>query len=182
MPFALVTIGLLMLVIGARGTYQEFGSQLYGDLFGSGNQRGFIWWILAIVLIGLVGYAPRLKPLSHALLILVIVVILLANRGVAANLISAVQQGPAPVAAHPLPPASINVTLGSLATGMSQADASLTGSPQMGSAVAPYSSAFAGWLRSLGVPSWLAPGPAPALGPQSSLGSDAVTAAEIAAV
>lgn len=74
MPFALLILGILLLVAGARNTQDILFALFKGDF---GGQDNFIFWFLAIVLIGAVGYVPKLKPVSTAFLGLVIVVLFL---------------------------------------------------------------------------------------------------------
>lgn len=80
MPFALLIIGVWLLIAGVRdtaGPATQPGTLFYllhGDFTGPNN---FIYWFLAIVLIGALGYIPRLKPLSTAFLALVLVVLFL---------------------------------------------------------------------------------------------------------
>lgn len=108
MPFALVTIGLMMIVSGARNTYEQLGAQLVTDF------RGFIWWIAAIIAIGALGYVPQFKPFSRALLVLVLIIMVLHNRGFAQNFLGALQKGPTQLAAGP--DAAAGVTSGSAST------------------------------------------------------------------
>jgi hypothetical protein len=74
MPFALLILGILLLVAGVRNTQDVLFALFKGDFVGQDN---FIFWFLAIVLIGALGYIPKLKPISTAFLGLVIVVLFL---------------------------------------------------------------------------------------------------------
>lgn len=78
MPFILIIFGLLAIVVGVRGTWREFLDLLKGDFAGANN---FFFWLVAIVAIGALGYLPRVRPISDALLVLVILVIFLAHKG-----------------------------------------------------------------------------------------------------
>jgi general stress protein CsbA len=82
MPFALLTIGVLLLVAGARGTQDDLFNLVKGDFTGSDKGQSYVHWIVAIVLIGALGYISALKNLSRAFLILVIVVLFIKNGGV----------------------------------------------------------------------------------------------------
>lgn len=91
MQFALVTIGLLMIVTGARDTYAAFGQQLVSDFTGEGN---FTYWIAAIGALGALGaYAP-LRGFSRAFIALVIVAMVLRNGGVFDKFTEALNMGP----------------------------------------------------------------------------------------
>lgn len=78
MPFALVTIGLLMIITGAKGTYKEFGEQLTSDFTGEGN---FLYWLAAIGGIGALGYIDALKPISRSFMTLIILIMVIRNEG-----------------------------------------------------------------------------------------------------
>jgi hypothetical protein len=103
MPFALVVVGLIMIVVGVRGTQKEFGAQLASDFTGDGN---FIWWLASLGAVGAVGYVPQLRQFSIAFMTLIIIAMLIAQQkaggasgGFFEKLSQALQQGPvAPMA------------------------------------------------------------------------------------
>lgn len=74
MPFVLLIIGIVLLISGVRATQDTLFSLVKGDFTGSDN---FIYWLGAILIIGAIGYIPKVKPISTALLVLVIVVLFL---------------------------------------------------------------------------------------------------------
>jgi hypothetical protein len=74
MPFALLFIGILLIVVSIRNTEQAFLALLVGDFSGTGN---FFYWVLAIIVVGVVGYIPRAKPVSDALLVLILLALVL---------------------------------------------------------------------------------------------------------
>lgn len=76
MPFVLVIIGATFLVAAVRNTQSSLTTLLHGDFTGQGN---FLYWLVAIFIIGAVGYVPRFKPFSVAFLVLVILVLLLTR-------------------------------------------------------------------------------------------------------
>lgn len=79
MPFVLIAIGALILVTVIRGTQGQLASLLKGDFTGSNS---FWRWIIAIGIIGAVGYLPKLKPVSDGFLVLVLLVLFISNRGI----------------------------------------------------------------------------------------------------
>lgn len=108
MPFALVTIGLLLFVTGAKDTYKALGAQVASDFTGPGN---FTYWLAAIGAMGALGYIEAFKPFSRAFMVLIIVSMVLANQGFFAKLTAAIKSGPdkSPVAD---PVASANPSVG----------------------------------------------------------------------
>lgn len=126
MPFALLTIGALLIISALRGTYSSLGKQLVADMVGSGSGTGFIAWVAAIGAVGAIGYAPDLRTPSRILLGLIFLGILISNQGVFAQLKSIALNPPQPTAAgagavqDPALTGSIPVTLtGSSGSGSS---------------------------------------------------------------
>ncbi len=63
-----------MLVSGSRGKSQTLVNLLESDLTGS---KSFLYWIVAILILGGIGYVQDLKTISRAFLVLVIVALIL---------------------------------------------------------------------------------------------------------
>lgn len=82
MPFALVIIGLTLLISGVKNTQGDLFTLVKGDFTGPKN---FIFWTVSILIIGAIGYIPKLKPVANSFLVLVIVVLFLSNKGFFAN-------------------------------------------------------------------------------------------------
>jgi uncharacterized membrane protein HdeD (DUF308 family) len=78
MPFVLALFGAVLLVVGFRGTHREFFELLKNDFTGP---HSFQNWVLSILVVGAVGYIPRLKPISDAFLLLILIVLFLSNQG-----------------------------------------------------------------------------------------------------
>lgn len=85
MPLALILLGVLFLTAAVRGNKcngQQCSDLLFStlkdDFTGPDN---FIYWGIALFIIGAAGYYKPLKPLSNAFLGLVIIVLFLSNRG-----------------------------------------------------------------------------------------------------
>lgn len=76
MAFALLIIGAMLLVTSVKNTQGTLFGLLQGDLTGTNN---FVFWLVAILLIGAIGYIPKLKPISNGLLALVIIVLVVAK-------------------------------------------------------------------------------------------------------
>lgn len=88
MPYALLLIGAVLLVAAVRNTYKDLWALVESDFSGTG---GFLSWVAAIAVIGGLGYIPKLKPLSIALMTLLLIVLVISNGGVFAKLQAAIQ-------------------------------------------------------------------------------------------
>ncbi len=98
MPFALVLIGLVLIVTGSRDTYREFGAELVGDFTGAGN---FTYWLASLGAVGALGYVPALRDFSRLFMALIILAMLISNRGFFAQLGTALASGPVSVEPSP---------------------------------------------------------------------------------
>lgn len=76
MPFVFAFIGVVFLIAGVRGTSEDLLTLLKGDVTGDNN---FVYWIISIGILGALGYVDSLRPLSRALLALVLVVLVLSE-------------------------------------------------------------------------------------------------------
>lgn len=109
MPYALLIFGAVMVVAGVRNTYKDLWALVEADFT---RQGGFLSWVAAIAVIGGLGYIPKLKPLSIALMTLLLLVLVLSNKGVFAQLQSFIASGaggrgvPATTATNGIPTAS----------------------------------------------------------------------------
>lgn len=125
MPLALAFIGAIFIVAGIRGTYPALFSQLATDM------PGFALWLAAILAIGIIGYIPKAELPSRMLLGLVLLVMVIANKGAFANFVAAFKS-PAQVpttqpAPSPLGPLPISLGQGSTSAGGAGGGASLGG-------------------------------------------------------
>lgn len=91
MPFILVFSGLIMIVVGVQNTHRQFGTQLRKDFTGPGN---FFYWVASLGAVGAVGYIPKLRGVSLAFMTLIIVVLVIAAKGLFPKLTAALEQGP----------------------------------------------------------------------------------------
>lgn len=84
MPIILTVAGVALIWSAVRDTQNALFTLLYNDVIGAGTtgfSKSFLAWIVAIVIIGSIGYIKTLRPISNAMLVLVIVVLFLANGG-----------------------------------------------------------------------------------------------------
>jgi len=104
MPFALIFIGLVLIVTGARNTYAAFGSMLVKDLVGDGASTGFVWYGVAVGATGALGVIPELRTFSHYFMALIILSLLLHNASFFQKFVQAIKGAQAfPGASAPTP-------------------------------------------------------------------------------
>lgn len=85
MPLVFITTGALLIITALKGSPSDLYALLKYD-FWQRQPHGFVYWFIAIVVLGSLGYIPSLKSLSRMFLILVLVVLLLENKGFFAQL------------------------------------------------------------------------------------------------
>jgi len=154
MPFALVIIGLIMIVTGARNTHVAFGRQVQSDFTGDNN---FITWVVALGAVGSLGYVDKLRQFSHYFMALIILGMVLSNRGFFAQFAAALKSGPvAPTAvsdtsASGTPAASEPVT----ATNVDSKSAAATAGAFGQTATTGGQAKFNGWMNYIIGGGWL---------------------------
>jgi hypothetical protein len=74
MAFALLIIGITLIVASVRNTHMQLLGLIKSDFTGPGN---FVYWVAALLVIGSIGYVEKLKPVSDGFLVLVILVLFL---------------------------------------------------------------------------------------------------------
>lgn len=102
MPFFLVTLGVILVAVGANNTYAQFLAQLKADAL------PFSGYVIAIGGVGALGYIDKLRELSHYIMALIIISLILSNKGFFNTFTSAIK--------NPVAPQS-NATGGPAATG-----------------------------------------------------------------
>lgn len=78
MPLVLIGSGLILVLVGLNNGSAKLYQLLANDFTGPKN---FVYWFLAILILGALGYIPTLEKLSRLFLILVLVVLFLDNGG-----------------------------------------------------------------------------------------------------
>lgn len=93
MPFVLIVAGVVLLIAAVRGPscgavpcHQLLFYLLAKDFTGPNN---FIFWFISILIIGAVGYIPKMKPISDGFLVLVIVSLFVRKNGQGQSFITA---------------------------------------------------------------------------------------------
>jgi hypothetical protein len=81
MPLVFITIGTILIFTGIKGNANDLYTLIVNDVKGQNGDKGYAYWIVAIVILGLLGYIKNFEPLSRAFMILVLVVLVLNNKG-----------------------------------------------------------------------------------------------------
>jgi Mg2+/citrate symporter len=76
MPLILIFLGIVLSWAGIKNTHKELWKLTTEDL------HGYAFWVIAIILVGSLGYVKTLRPLSVAFLTLLMVALLLNNPNV----------------------------------------------------------------------------------------------------
>jgi hypothetical protein len=76
MPLILILIGVYCIVVAGNDNGEALQQQIVNDFTGSNN---FLEWMLALLLIGALGFVPKLKPFADTFLALIIVAIFLSK-------------------------------------------------------------------------------------------------------
>lgn len=82
MPILFGFAGIILIVAAVRDRITNGNPSLI-DLLKADftGQPNFVEWMLALVLIGSVGYIPKMQPIARGFLVLVIIGMLLSNKG-----------------------------------------------------------------------------------------------------
>lgn len=83
MPLLFLGTGIVFVLTGLKGDPGALFGLVQGDFQGQGN---FVYWLVAMLVLGSLGYIPALKNLSRMFVALVVVVLLLDNKGFFAQL------------------------------------------------------------------------------------------------
>ncbi len=81
MPIFILFVGILLVVVGINNKLPELTGLLKDDFKSKDNSPPFQVWILAIFVTGSLGYIRAVRPVANAFLVLIIVVLLLSNKG-----------------------------------------------------------------------------------------------------
>ena len=78
MPLFFIGSGLVLILTGIKGDPGKLWDLVTGDFVGPNN---FVYWLLSILILGSLGYVESLKSVSRLFIALVVIVLLLDNRG-----------------------------------------------------------------------------------------------------
>lgn len=91
MPIFILAVGILLIASAINDKLPELGALVKEDMSPSDSSTPFPMWILAIVMVGMIGYIKDLKPLSTAFLVLVFVGLILSNKGFISKFTTAIK-------------------------------------------------------------------------------------------
>jgi len=117
LPLLFLIVGVLFLITAIKGNQDQLATQIEKDFTGAGS---FFVWIGAILLIGVVGAAIGMPKAAKALIALMVVVFIVAQKGLFSNLQNAITNTSAP-------PASSSADVGA-ASNISSASSGSSGS------------------------------------------------------
>lgn len=83
MPLLFIGTGLILILTGVKGDPSKLWELVQGDFVGPNN---FVYWLISLLVIGGLGYVPQLKNLSRLFIVLIVIVLLLDNKGFFAQL------------------------------------------------------------------------------------------------
>jgi uncharacterized membrane protein len=87
MAFFLIIVGLMMIIVAVRGTQQEFLSTVSDMVL----QPQFLQWGLVILMAGLLGYMKSLRSFSITFMTLILLAMVLRNKGVVGQFFTQVE-------------------------------------------------------------------------------------------
>jgi hypothetical protein len=76
-----VLVGVVLLLAAIRDKVGDVGEILAEDFQSGGGSPGFLAWIVVIVMLGIVGSWKPIRPVADAFMVLILVVVVIANRG-----------------------------------------------------------------------------------------------------
>lgn len=91
MPIFFLLVGILLIVVAVNDKMGELGGLIKEDFQPTGNTPGFHVWIIAIFVAGSLGYVRAFKPVANAFLLLIVIGLILSNRGFFDKFTSAVK-------------------------------------------------------------------------------------------
>lgn len=103
MPILFIGSGLILLLTGVKGNPGQLWTVFKGDFQGANS---FVYWLLSIFILGSLGYIPQLKSLSRLFVVLVLIVLLLDNKGFFAQFQSFINSTKTAAPAATTPPAA----------------------------------------------------------------------------
>jgi len=79
MPLLFIFIGVMLIASAINDKTDQLVGLIKGDFTSSNGKESFIVWVLALVILGMLGYVKELKPISNGFIVLVLLVMILSN-------------------------------------------------------------------------------------------------------
>ena len=99
MPLVFLFIGVVFLILARNGTQGDFESLLKKEFSGS---QSFLVWASAFVILGLIGFWKTARPITDALIGLILFVLIVENKGFFSQFNAAIRNPVAPPASDAL--------------------------------------------------------------------------------
>ncbi len=81
MPIFFLIVGVLLIIVSINNKLPELGALVRDDFVASRGAPSFAVWVLAIFVAGSIGYIRELKPVANAFLVLIVLGMILSNKG-----------------------------------------------------------------------------------------------------
>ncbi len=91
MPIFFLLVGILLIVVAVNNKMSDLTGLIKEDFKTSNGVPGFHIWIVAIFVTGALGYVKSLRPVANAFLVLIIVSLILSNKGFFAKFKSGIE-------------------------------------------------------------------------------------------
>lgn len=92
MPLVFMFIGILLIVAAINNKLPQLKGLVAEDFSPSDNSVGFHIWILALFVAGALGYVKEFKPVANAFLTLIVLSLILSNKGFFAQFQDAINE------------------------------------------------------------------------------------------
>ena len=81
MPIFFLIVGALLIIVSINDKLAELGELVRDDFTPGSGSPSFAVWVLAIFVAGSIGYVKELRPVANAFLVLIVIGMLLSNKG-----------------------------------------------------------------------------------------------------
>ena len=98
MPLLFIGAGVVLLLTGTMGNISQLWQLVKGDFSGPNN---FTYWLVAMIVLGGLGYIQTFHNLSRLFMVLVLLVMLVKNRGFFTQLQNFINSSSTPATAQP---------------------------------------------------------------------------------
>lgn len=92
MPLFFLIVGIMLVIVGINDRISDLNMLLKDDFAPSDGEPSFLLWVLIIGVVGLLGGIKSFKPVSNAFLVLLVIVVLLVNKGFITKFTDAIKQ------------------------------------------------------------------------------------------